>query len=78
MDGARGSGVYGDGVEYARLAAGGRSETARVHAVPGGLLVGHDQPGVPAALLHRVWSGTVSVMTSPIAVALPMLSWKMV
>lgn len=43
--------------------------------VPAGLPFGHDQPGVLPATLKVVESGTVSVMTTPVAVLPPLLPY---
>lgn len=55
-------------------APGGRSETPCVQVVPGKLPSGQLHPGVPAPASNFVWSGTVSVITTPVAVPLPMLA----
>ena len=48
-------------------ALAGRSGTSRVQVVPGGLRLAHDQEGLLLPALNRVWSGTVSVMTTAVA-----------
>lgn len=52
---------------------GGRSGTCNVQTVAGGLPSGHDHPDVLAATLKIVWSETVSVSTTLVAVVPPTL-----
>ena len=49
----------------------GISATAFVHVVPAGLPLAHDQPGLLAPALNVVAVGTVSVITTPVAVMPP-------
>ena len=54
-------------------APGGRSGTASVQIVPGGLPLAQDHPAELLAALKTVCSGTVSVSVRPVAVPLPTL-----
>ncbi len=53
---------------------GGTSGTTCRHGVPAGLLSPHDQPGELAPALYLVEAGTVSVIVTPVAVAVPTLT----
>jgi hypothetical protein len=57
---------------------GGTSGTVRRHGVPAGLPVAHDHPGELAAAVNVVAAGTVSVMSTPVAVPLPTFRYAIV
>lgn len=56
-----------------RVTLGGRSATALLQTVPAGLPSAQDQPGLLAPVLKVVAIGTVSVITTPVAVLPPTL-----